>query len=323
MNNYYEIYYNKEYLKALEYILEDSEFKIMIDQEYPDYFISNYIDILKNDVIENPEDDTAKNILIFIEKSKFIIESEYGFIFDYYSEIYQKHFYVNWDSEGDAQVFHGNIVSFFDDISFSSHILKPTRLNYIRKCKAIGLKYETADFKIGNEDMYRKENLIKDPYLYAIIGDWYMYYGPGIMDNTYMWEIEDQYCKIFGLKDDSYTFSEIHETGYEEFYLLNREIMKTIDMTKIEINKHISEDKDYLIVLGFMHLKYQLDLPNKIKEDLLILFKPCDTGDYKEKSASQTERDIHLQNFKHCIEKEDGEGLINVGSILPKRTLYE
>lgn len=60
MNNYYEIYYNNEYLKALEYILEDSEFKIMIDQEYPDYFISNYIDILKNDVIENPEDDTAK-----------------------------------------------------------------------------------------------------------------------------------------------------------------------------------------------------------------------------------------------------------------------
>jgi hypothetical protein len=143
----------------------------MIDKKYPDYFISNYIDFFKNDVIENPEDDTAKNILIFIEKSKFIIESEYGFIFDYYSEVYQKHFYVNWDSEGDAKVFHGNIVSFFDDISFSSHILKPTRLNYIRKCKAIGLKYETADFKIGNEGMYRKENLIKDPYLYAIIGD--------------------------------------------------------------------------------------------------------------------------------------------------------
>jgi hypothetical protein len=150
-----------------------------------------------------------------------------------------------------------------------------------------------------------------------------MYYGTGIMDNTYMWEIEDQYCKIFGLKDDSYTFSEINETGYEEFYLVNREIMKTIDMTKIEINKHISEDKDYLIVLGFMHLKYQLDLPAKIKEDLLILFKPCDIGDYKEKSASWKERDVHLKHFKHCIEKDDGEGLINVGSILPKRTLYE
>lgn len=150
-----------------------------------------------------------------------------------------------------------------------------------------------------------------------------MYYGPGVMDNTYMWEIEDQYCKIFGLKDDSYTFSEIHETGYEEFYLLNREIMKTIDMTNIDISKHIGEDKDYLIVLAFMILKYQLDLPAKIKEDLLILFKLCNQNDCNEKSDLWTERDIQLQHFKHCIEKEDGEGVINVGSILPKRTLYE
>jgi hypothetical protein len=138
-----------------------------------------------------------------------------------------------------------------------------------------------------------------------------------------MWEIEDQYFKAFGLKEDSYTFYEIYETGYEEFYLINREIMKTIDMCKININKYISEDKDYLIVLGFMHLKYQLDLPAKIKKDLLILFKPCDIDDYKEKSDFYKEREIHIKHFKHCIEKEDGEGLTNVGSILPKRTLYE
>jgi hypothetical protein len=154
-----------------------------------------------------------------------------------------------------------------------------------------------------------------------------MYYDSGIMDNTYMWEIEDQYFKAFGLKEDSYTFSEIHETGYEEFYLINREIMKTIDMCKIDINKYISEDKDYLIVLGFMHLKYQLDFPYQLKQDLLIWVNKClqpyDTGDYKEKEDFWKEKEMHLRCFKSCIEKEDGEGLTNVGSVLPKRTLYE
>lgn len=153
-----------------------------------------------------------------------------------------------------------------------------------------------------------------------------MYYDTGIMDNTYMWEIEDQYFKLFGLKEDSYTFSEIHETGYEEFYLINREIMKNIDISKIEINQYISDAHDYMIVLGFMHLKYQLSFPTQLKIKLIDIMKEklniYDKED-EEISQFQKEREPQKKCFLSCIEKEDGEGLINVGSILPKRTLYE
>lgn len=153
-----------------------------------------------------------------------------------------------------------------------------------------------------------------------------MYYDTGIMDNTYMWEIEDQYFKLFGLKEDSYTFSEIYETGYEEFYLINREIMKNIDMSKIEINQYISDTHDYMIVLGFMHLKYQLSLPIQLKIELIDIMKEkLNIYDKKDEEISQFQKDRTPQQkcFLSCIEKEDGEGLINVGSILPKRTLYE
>lgn len=154
-----------------------------------------------------------------------------------------------------------------------------------------------------------------------------MYYDNGIMDNTYMWEIEDQYFKLFGLKEDSYTFSEIYETGYEEFYLVNREIMKNIDMSKIEINQYISDTHDYMIVLGFMHLKYQLSFPTQLKIELIEIMKEklniYDKEENEEISQFRKEREPQKKCFLNCIENEDGEGLINVGSILPKRTLYE
>lgn len=170
MNNHYEIYNNQQYREALEYILDGTEFDIMIDKEYPCYFIDRYVNVIKEDLENDPDDIESKNILIFLEKSKFIIESEYSFIFDYYSEYYKKHFYVSWDSEGTATVLNGNIVSIFDNHLFE-YILKPIRLNYIRKCKGLGLKYEREDFKLENENKYEKKNLIDDPYLYAIIFD--------------------------------------------------------------------------------------------------------------------------------------------------------
>lgn len=59
--------------------------------------------------------------------------------------------------------------------------------------------------------------------------------GFGIMDDSDLWELEDQLFKLFRLKEDSDTFGEINEAGYEEFYLYNREQLKTMISRVIQI----------------------------------------------------------------------------------------
>jgi hypothetical protein len=165
-----------------------------------------------------------------------------------------------------------------------------------------------------------------------------MYCGNGVMDSTQYWDIEDYIFKHFKLKEDSDTYSTINPTGYEEFYLHNREILKNADI--ISYVNHLIKEKnipmpddffqlpssyrthyyketftedatDLHIVIGFIFLKYQLTMPPLLKIDIL-----------NELNKKLRENTAHLEKFKTCIENEDGVGLINIGSILPKRTLY-
>jgi hypothetical protein len=183
-----------------------------------------------------------------------------------------------------------------------------------------------------------------------------MYCGHGIMDSTQYWDIEDYIFKHFKLKEDSNTYATINPTGYEEFYLHNREILKNADIIayikqlikKKDIplpenflqlpysymeehyKKTFTEDStDLHIVIGFLFLKYQLTIPPLLKIDILNELNKklkgyidyfnkvdCNSKDWYEKNI------YHLEKFKTCIENEDGDGLTNIGSILPKRTLY-
>lgn len=175
---HYKLYENKEYMNALNILLNNSEFILTEDHSIPEDFIEGYVDYFKEQVDQYPDNMENKNALIFIEKSIFLMASDEYTIFDYYSEAYKKNFYIIWDSEGTCEVLHGNCVSIFDNVIFE-YILKPTRLNFIRKCKELGFKYDKTDFEaeLNNasqslyKKLYSKETLKDDPYLCAVLWD--------------------------------------------------------------------------------------------------------------------------------------------------------
>lgn len=184
-----------------------------------------------------------------------------------------------------------------------------------------------------------------------------MYCDNGVMDSTQYWDIEDYIFKHFKLKEDSNTYATINSTGYEEFYLHNREILKNADILSYvkqlikkkdiplpdnflqlpesymdeHYKKTFTEDStDLHIVVGFLFLKYQLTIPPLLKIEIIKeinnkLNKYIECFNNKNNSNKQWNKKniFHLEKFKTCIEKEDGDGLINIGSILPKRTIYE
>lgn len=163
----------------------------------------------------------------------------------------------------------------------------------------------------------------------------------GVMDFKDKWDFEDQVFKLFRLKEDSDTFWEINESGYEEFYLYNREQLKNNDLAgyaSVRLNEEIKNIKESKFgvpwlncimaklrihtVIGFMYLKYQLDIPEPLKSSIIeTINKKID--ELKVEEAYNKRYIIHFEHFKKCIEKEDGEGLTNVDVRLPKRTIYE
>lgn len=159
--------------------------------------------------------------------------------------------------------------------------------------------------------------------------------GFGIMDDSDLWDFEDQLFKLFRLKEDSDTFWEINESGYEEFYLYNREQLKNNDLagyTSFRLNEEIKISVDWIdrimiklrihTVIGFMYLKYQLDIPEPLKSSIIETINKK-INELKVEYAYNKRYITHFEHFKKCIEKEDGEGLTNVDVTLPKRTIYE
>lgn len=165
--------------------------------------------------------------------------------------------------------------------------------------------------------------------------------GFGVMDNSDLWDLEDELFTLFKLKEDSDSFWEIYPTGYEEFYFYNREQLKNNDLASYTNSrlsdeiKNIKESKigvpwmAYImvklrihIVIGFIHLKYQLDIPEPLKSSIIETIERK-INELKVEWAYNKRHILHFEHFKKCIEKEDGEGLTNIGSILPKRTIYE
>ena len=168
-----------------------------------------------------------------------------------------------------------------------------------------------------------------------------LYEYRGVMDDHDLWDTEDELFTKFKLKEDSNSFWEIYSTGYEEFYLYNREQLKSNDLVSYTNNllnqefKNIKECKIGLpweackmaklrihTVIGFIYLKYQLDIPEPLKSDIVeTINKRIDV--LKVEWIYNKQEIIIFEYFKNCIEKEDGEGLTNIGSKLPKRTIYE
>jgi hypothetical protein len=176
-----------------------------------------------------------------------------------------------------------------------------------------------------------------------------LYEYRGVMDDNDLWDIEDELFTKFKLKEDSETFWKIYSTGYEEFYTYNREQLKNNHLdsyTNELLNQQLKiirdntyygpwgsttqQDEDHYTraklhihtVIGFIYLKYQLDIPEPLKNDIVETIKKR-IDDLKIEWIYNKPEIIIFEYFKNCIEKEDGEGLTNIGSKLPKRTIYE
>lgn len=173
----------------------------------------------------------------------------------------------------------------------------------------------------------------------------------GVMDFKDNWDIEDAIFKRAKLKEDSDNYWEINEAGYEEFYLENREKFKKVNIINLinkELAKRLKSIQDHdnfmhregysefrvsenyeinkfniYVVVGFMYLKYQVDIPEKLKEEILNIVNKSIFVKKMYLDTEDGDATIHLLHFKECIEKEDGEGLTNIDVILPKRTIYE
>lgn len=166
-------------MEALRYAIEDTEFEIPENNELPEGFQIGYYDYFQEELLKDPENNEYRNILKFIDKCFFLCSSYEYFIFDYYSEEYQRNFYISWDTEGTCEILNGNSVSLLDNYEFKRVILKPIRLNYIRKCKQMGFIYDKTDWiyeaecekNEPYERLFSKEKMKKDKLLYASLRD--------------------------------------------------------------------------------------------------------------------------------------------------------
>lgn len=75
------------------------------------------------------------------------------------------------------------------------------------------------------------------------------------------------------------------------------------------------------VVLGFLYLQYQLDIPHEIKEKI-INSADCEILYSYEKENPLYEKSLNaVKLFKHAIQISDGEGVKIIGITLPKRTI--
>lgn len=175
-NKHYDIYQKPEYIEGLKKLIENSDYKLVmfskkLKKEFKKYFIDYMIEELEND----PTNVVCQNRVKFFEKSYYVMASGEFFLFNYYSEAHQKSYFVAWDSEGTSYHLDGDYVNFIDNTFFKDNIIKPDRLNFIRRCQAIGLKYKKLDSDDDdNESDYEKEfiernKICEDVYMTAVL----------------------------------------------------------------------------------------------------------------------------------------------------------
>jgi hypothetical protein len=175
----YELYQNTKFMMALKEAVEETEFEFPENNELPEGFMIGYYDYFEEQLADDPDNEEYKNILEFIDKCYFLFASGEYFIFDYYSEEYKRNFYICWDTEGTCEILNGNCVSLLDNYELKCAVLKPIRLNYIRKCKSLGFIYDKKDFedheecekKEPYERLFSKEKMKNDKLLYSVLRD--------------------------------------------------------------------------------------------------------------------------------------------------------
>lgn len=175
-DDYYSMYQKPEYIEALKKLIKNSEYKlVMFNKKLKKEFKKYFIDYMIEDLEDNPDDIDCQNRAKFFEKSYYVMASGEFFIFNYYSEAHQRYYFVAWDSEGTPYHLDGDYVSFIDNLFLKENIIKPDRLNFIRNCQAMGLKYKGLELDVHDDeypyekDFIERNKICEDVYLTAVL----------------------------------------------------------------------------------------------------------------------------------------------------------
>jgi hypothetical protein len=169
-NEHYAIYSNNDYIKALFLAIKGSPFDLNnLNQAVTDAFITCGYNRIIDDVKTYQNNITVENVLKCIEKSYFIMASREYAILNYYSEYYKKYYFIEWDDYAFFSLMPGTYSNFLENYRFDLYLSKPNKLNFVRRCNAMGLIYSPLN---KNEDI-DIDQIEGDIYLKALLTDYY------------------------------------------------------------------------------------------------------------------------------------------------------
>lgn len=168
-NKNYSIYSNHDYIKALFLAIKGSCFDLnSLNKEVADDFITWGYNRIVDDLNNQPNNIIVENVLQCLQKSYFIMASREYAILNYYSEHYQKYYFILWDDYAFFSLMPGTYSNFLENYTFDLYISKPNKLNFVRRCNAMGLIYTPL-----NKDEYIDSEQIKDDiYLKSLLTDY-------------------------------------------------------------------------------------------------------------------------------------------------------
>lgn len=166
MNKKNEIYKNNKYIEALKELVKNSDYSLSMFSEEPEEYFGEYTDFIKSELEDDPDNVNYQNKLKFCDNAYLIMASGEFCILNYYSKKLNNYYFFVWDSEGVCYHLEGDYVNFIDNTFIKENIIKPDRLNFIRRCQAIGLVYKPIDSAQQNET---KNELYKDVYIAAVL----------------------------------------------------------------------------------------------------------------------------------------------------------
>lgn len=166
MNKKHDIYKNNKYIEALKELVKNSDYSLSMFSEEPQQYFGEYIDFLKRELEDDFDNVNCQNKLKFFDNAYLFMASGEFFILNYYSEKLNNYYFFAWDSEGVCYHLEGDYVNFIDHIFIKDNIIKPDRLNFIRRCQAIGLSYKQIDSEQENKP---ENDLYEDVYMAAVL----------------------------------------------------------------------------------------------------------------------------------------------------------
>lgn len=154
------------------------------------------------------------------------------------------------------------------------------------------------------------------------------WWGYGVVDG-------DTPMDMVGTIEEAFDISnsfDVEDEGQdqEQQFVHNRNLFKAGEFTEAlmaDITEQASYEGEYLVynVIGYLHLKYQVDMSEDVKAKVLASIN--EALEYADNWRDEALRRAELERFRKCVEAQDGAGLIISGLFwegeFTKRTYFD